>query len=53
MRVSEKEEELGLDLSQHGESLDGETLPNFDLDAPMGAKTILPVGITAKSGVSA
>jgi ammonia channel protein AmtB len=26
MRVSDVEEELGLDVSQHGESLDGEAL---------------------------
>lgn len=53
LRVSERDEMMGLDLSQHGESLHGDTLPDFELEAPSGAKTIIPVGMSAKGGVSA
>ncbi|MBC7531286.1 MAG: ammonium transporter [Oligoflexus sp.] len=53
LRVSERDEEMGLDLSQHGESLHGETLPDFDIGVPSGAKTIISVGMSANGGVSA
>lgn len=53
LRVSERDEDLGLDLSQHGESLAGEALAEFAFEAAKDSRTILPVGISAKGGVSA
>jgi Amt family ammonium transporter len=53
MRVSENDEKMGLDLSQHGESLHGESPPDFEPNASLGINSMIPVGITAKSGVSA
>jgi Amt family ammonium transporter len=39
VRVSDAEEEMGLDISQHGESLD-----EIDLSAPQGRKHLRVVG---------
>ncbi len=54
LRVSQKDEEMGLDMSQHGESLMDEAFVSFESTGHKNPKVHIPVGgITAKGGVSA
>jgi len=53
LRVTEQEEDMGLDLSQHGESLMDEGHASFGGNSNKTPNAILSVGLSAKSGVSA